>query len=194
MGRQIVLAVKGSAAEEVLDQAGIANLAGKTMIDTTNPIAQRAARSRRASATSPGPNDSLMERLQKKAPHREVRQGVQLGRRRVHGQPEVRVARRRCSSAATMLARSSEVTEILDEVRLGSRRHGRRRGGALRSSRSASCGASPGFLRNDWSARVQDVEASEVTRVTQAHGSPILGCTKSALFYRVRTPNSCVHT
>src|SRR5258706_5688498 len=34
----VVLAVKGSAAEEVLDQAGIANLAGKTVIDTTNPI------------------------------------------------------------------------------------------------------------------------------------------------------------
>src|SRR5688500_18702645 len=34
----IVLAVKGSAAESVLEQAGIANLANKIIIDTTNPI------------------------------------------------------------------------------------------------------------------------------------------------------------
>jgi hypothetical protein len=34
-----VLAVKGSAAADVLNAAGAANLAGKTVIDTTNPIA-----------------------------------------------------------------------------------------------------------------------------------------------------------
>ena len=34
-----VLAVKGSAAADVLKAAGAANLAGKTVIDTTNPIA-----------------------------------------------------------------------------------------------------------------------------------------------------------
>jgi hypothetical protein len=34
-----VLAVKGSAAADVLQAAGAANLAGKTVIDTTNPIA-----------------------------------------------------------------------------------------------------------------------------------------------------------
>src|SRR3989344_4478615 len=35
----IVLAVKGNAAKEVLKMAGEENLAGKTVIDTTNPIA-----------------------------------------------------------------------------------------------------------------------------------------------------------
>lgn len=35
----VVLAVKGSAATEVLARAGAANLNGKTIIDTTNPIA-----------------------------------------------------------------------------------------------------------------------------------------------------------
>src|SRR5919205_4014035 len=34
----IVLAVKGLVAEQVLDQAGHANLANKTIIDATNPI------------------------------------------------------------------------------------------------------------------------------------------------------------
>src|SRR6185295_7006109 len=35
----LVLAVKGTAASEVLRAAGVTNLAGKTVIDVTNPIA-----------------------------------------------------------------------------------------------------------------------------------------------------------
>src|SRR4026208_722220 len=34
----VVLAVKGLVAEDVLAQCGVANLANKTIIDTTNPI------------------------------------------------------------------------------------------------------------------------------------------------------------
>ncbi len=40
-GEMIVLAVKGTAAEAVLDQCGAEALAGKTVMDTTNPIADR---------------------------------------------------------------------------------------------------------------------------------------------------------
>jgi hypothetical protein len=39
-GGMLVLAVKGAAAAEVLRQAGAANLAGKVVVDTTNPIAE----------------------------------------------------------------------------------------------------------------------------------------------------------
>ena len=63
----VVLAVKGEAAEAVLDLAGAQALAGKVVIDTTNPI-----------AASPPVNgvlryfttleDSLMERLQRRMP------------------------------------------------------------------------------------------------------------------------------
>lgn len=63
----VVLAVKGAAAEEVVRLAGPEALAGKTVIDTTNPIAD-----------APPTNgmlhffttleDSLMERLQRLAP------------------------------------------------------------------------------------------------------------------------------
>jgi predicted dinucleotide-binding enzyme len=63
----VVLAVKGEAAEAVLDLAGAQALAGKVVIDTTNPI-----------AASPPVNgvlryfttleDSLMERLQRRVP------------------------------------------------------------------------------------------------------------------------------
>lgn len=38
-GELVVLAVKGSVAADVLEQAGPQNLQGKTVIDTTNPIA-----------------------------------------------------------------------------------------------------------------------------------------------------------
>jgi len=64
-GEAIVLAVKGSAAESALDLAGVQNLAGKVVMDTTNPIA--------ASPPEKGVlrfftnlDESLMERLQKK--------------------------------------------------------------------------------------------------------------------------------
>jgi 8-hydroxy-5-deazaflavin:NADPH oxidoreductase len=67
-GDIIVLAVKGSAAEKVLESAGKHNLEGKTIIDTTNPIAD-----------SPPVNgvlgyftkmdESLMERLRHFVPH-----------------------------------------------------------------------------------------------------------------------------
>jgi predicted dinucleotide-binding enzyme len=66
-GDVVVLATKGSAAEAALKAAGIAHLAGKTVIDTCNPIAD----------TPPvngvlqyftSQNESLMERLQAAAP------------------------------------------------------------------------------------------------------------------------------
>jgi predicted dinucleotide-binding enzyme len=62
-GEAAVLAVLGTAALEVIEQAGAHNLSGKLVIDTTNPI----------SSDPPvdgvlryftGPNESLMERLQ----------------------------------------------------------------------------------------------------------------------------------
>jgi len=66
-GEMLVLAVKGTAALEVLRAAGITNLAGKVVIDTTNPIAE-----------SPPVNgvlrffttleESLLERLQREFP------------------------------------------------------------------------------------------------------------------------------
>lgn len=66
-GEIIVLAVKGSAAEAALDQAGLANLAGKTVIDATNPIAD-APPQNGVIVYFTNANESLMERLQKKVP------------------------------------------------------------------------------------------------------------------------------
>lgn len=63
----IVLAVKGSAATDALDQCDHANLAGKVIIDTTNPIAD-APPDHGVIRYFTGPNESLMERLQSHVP------------------------------------------------------------------------------------------------------------------------------
>jgi predicted dinucleotide-binding enzyme len=66
-GDSIVLAVKGSAAEAAVDQAGPQNLAGKLVMDATNPIAD-AAPQNGVLRYFTDLNESLMERLQRKAP------------------------------------------------------------------------------------------------------------------------------
>lgn len=66
-GELVVLAVKGLVAEEVLDHCGLANLAGKTIIDTTNPIGSEPP-DHGVLRYFTNANESLMERLQKKAP------------------------------------------------------------------------------------------------------------------------------
>jgi predicted dinucleotide-binding enzyme len=59
--------VKGTAAESVLDLCGAEALAGKTVIDTTNPIAERAP-DQGVLHFFTTLDESLMERLQKRVP------------------------------------------------------------------------------------------------------------------------------
>jgi hypothetical protein len=66
-GNVIVFAVKGSNAESALKAIGPESLAGKIVIDTTNPIADAPAVNGVLQFFT-GPNDSLMERLQRAAP------------------------------------------------------------------------------------------------------------------------------
>jgi predicted dinucleotide-binding enzyme len=66
-GDAVVLAVKGTAAEAALKYAGAGNLRNKVVIDTTNPIADEAPENGVIRYFT-GPNDSLMERLQKILP------------------------------------------------------------------------------------------------------------------------------
>lgn len=62
-GEIVVVATKGTAAEAAVKAAGIANLNGKTVIDTTNPIAD-AAPVNGVLQYFTSQNESLMERLQ----------------------------------------------------------------------------------------------------------------------------------
>lgn len=66
-GEIIVLAVKGTAAEEALTTAGAENLKGKTVIDVTNPIAEEPPVNGVIRFFT-GPNESLMEDLQSLIP------------------------------------------------------------------------------------------------------------------------------
>src|SRR5512136_897979 len=63
----VVLAVKGAAAEEAVALAGPASLAGKTVLDATNPIAD-APPENGVLRFFTRLDESLMERLQRKAP------------------------------------------------------------------------------------------------------------------------------
>ncbi|MBI4266214.1 MAG: NAD(P)-binding domain-containing protein [Acidobacteria bacterium] len=64
----VVLAVHGSTAEEALRLAGADHLAGKIVIDTTNPISD-APPVDGVLQFFTGPNSSLLERLQAAYPH-----------------------------------------------------------------------------------------------------------------------------
>jgi predicted dinucleotide-binding enzyme len=66
-GDIVVLAVKGTVAEAALDAAGAGNLAGKTVIDATNPISD-AAPVNGVLQFFTAQNESLMERLQRRIP------------------------------------------------------------------------------------------------------------------------------
>lgn len=63
-GEVVVLAVKGHVAADVVRAAGVANLAGKTVIDATNPIAE-APPEKGVLRFFTTLDDSLMERLQR---------------------------------------------------------------------------------------------------------------------------------
>ena len=66
-GELVILAVKGEAAEEAVRGAGLDNLAGKPVLDATNPISHGPPKDGVLGFFT-GPNESLMERLQKLAP------------------------------------------------------------------------------------------------------------------------------
>ncbi len=66
-GDSVLLAVKGGGAEAAVEQAGPSNLAGKTVMDATNPIAD-APPQNGVLRFFTDLNESLMERLQKKVP------------------------------------------------------------------------------------------------------------------------------
>jgi predicted dinucleotide-binding enzyme len=67
-GDLLILAVKGGAAIDALHAAGTQHLSGKTIIDTTNPIADAPPVDGLLQFFT-GPNDSLLERLQSQFPN-----------------------------------------------------------------------------------------------------------------------------
>jgi predicted dinucleotide-binding enzyme len=70
-GEIVVLAVKGSVVEEVIDQAGPDHLTGKILIDATNPLASEKPVNG-ILTFSTGPNESLGEKVQSLLPNTHV--------------------------------------------------------------------------------------------------------------------------
>lgn len=146
-GDIIVLAVKGTAAESVIDQAGAANLAGKVVIDTTNPIAD-APPQNGVLVYFTNANESLMERLQAKAPGAKlVKAFNSVGSAfMVNPKFKTKPAMFICGNDA---GAKQEVTAILDTFGWQSVDVG-----GVEAARpvEALCQlwCAPGFLRNDW--------------------------------------------
>ena len=67
----VVLATKGTAAQNALELAGAGNLAGKTILDATNPIDDQPPVDGILQFFT-GPNESLAEKLQEKFPRSHV--------------------------------------------------------------------------------------------------------------------------
>jgi len=70
-GELVALATLGRVAEDVLQLAGPENLAAKTIIDTTNPLADAPPVNGVLTFTT-GPNESLAEKLQARVPRSHV--------------------------------------------------------------------------------------------------------------------------
>jgi len=71
VGELVALATLGRVAEDVLQLAGPENLAAKTIIDTTNPLADAPPVNGVLTFTT-GPNESLAEKLQARVPRSHV--------------------------------------------------------------------------------------------------------------------------
>jgi 8-hydroxy-5-deazaflavin:NADPH oxidoreductase len=145
-GDVVVLAVKGTGAEEAVSLCGDA-LAGKTVIDATNPIAD-APPDNGVIRFFTGPNDSLMERLQKKAPKAHFVKAFSSVGNTLMIDPDLgsRPSMFICGDDA---AAKKEVTGILDAFGWDTEDMG---SAAAARAIEPLCilWCIPGFLRNDW--------------------------------------------
>ena len=147
-GELLVLAVKGTAAAEALRLAGAANLDGKVVIDTTNPIAD-APPDHGVLRFFTSLEDSLMERLQREfASARFVKAFNSVGNALMVN-PEVRGGPPTMFICGNDDAAKQIVTNVLDQfgwetADMGTAEAAR----AIEPLCILWC--IPGFLRNDW--------------------------------------------
>jgi 8-hydroxy-5-deazaflavin:NADPH oxidoreductase len=146
-GELIVLAVKGTAAEAVLRVAALA-LAGKVVIDATNPIADEPPE-QGVIRYFTGPNESLLERLQAQHPSarlvkafNSVGAGLMVKPKLVGGRPSMFIAGNDADAKA-------RVTQLLDAFGWDSEDMGSA-AGARAIEPLAMLWCIPGFARNDW--------------------------------------------
>lgn len=144
----VVLAVKGTAAEDAVRLCGVENLSGKTVIDATNPIADAPPEDGvlRFFTTL---DESLMERLQRRAPEANFVKSFSCVGNALMVDPELAGGRPTMFVCGNSEAAKDEVRAILDDF-----------GWECEDLGSASAARAieplcilwciPGFLRNDW--------------------------------------------
>lgn len=147
-GDLVILAVKGTAAVQAVQKAGAAALAGKTVIDATNPIAD-APPTDGVLRFFTGPNESLMETLQAEFPQvrfvkafNSVGHAFMVDPRFEGGAPTMFIAGNDADAKA-------QVAELLREVGWGVADMGR---AAAARAIEPLCmlWCIPGLLRNEW--------------------------------------------
>jgi predicted dinucleotide-binding enzyme len=149
-GEVVVLAVGGQAAHEALKLAGAGALAGKTVIDATNPIGGGSPVNGVLSFFTPQ-NESLMEQLQKAYPSahfvkafNSVGNGQMVNPRFAGGRPTMFI----CGDAA---AAKTKVAQILDQFGWDAEDMG-----AVEAARAIEplwkLWCIPGVGKGDWSA------------------------------------------
>jgi hypothetical protein len=147
-GDILVLAVKGTAAVDAVHTLGAETLAGKVVVDTTNPIAD-APPDNGVLSFFTSLDDSLMERLQRTAPHGRfvkafscVGSALMVDPSLAGGPPTMFI----CGNDA---AAKAEITGILTRFGWESEDLG-----AIEAARAIEplciLWCIPGFLRNDW--------------------------------------------
>lgn len=147
-GDAIILSVLGRAAEEALQEAGSANLAGKIILDTTNPI-DAAPPEDGVIRFFTGPNESQMERLQAKFPDaRFVKAFSCVGNSRMVD-PQFETGNPTMFYCGNDAAAKSEVAELLRQFGWNPADMGTAKGArAIEPLCQLWC--IPGFLRNEW--------------------------------------------
>ncbi len=146
-GDVLVLAVKGTAAEAVLHAAASA-LAGKVVIDATNPIAE-APPEDGVIRYFTGPNESLLERLQAQHPAARLVKAFNSVGAHLMVKPALHGGRPSMFIAGNDADAKAQVTQLLDAFGWDSEDMG----GAVAARAIeplAMLWCIPGFLRNDW--------------------------------------------
>jgi len=144
----LVLAVKGTAAVDALTVAGGVNVAGKLVIDATNPIAD-APPEDGVLRYFTGPNESLMEQLQAAHPTAKFVKAFSCVGSALMVNPSLKGAKSAMFICGNDAAAKAEVTRLVEQFG-----HEAWDMGTAKAARAieplAMLWCIPGFLRNDW--------------------------------------------
>jgi predicted dinucleotide-binding enzyme len=148
-GDIVILAVKGSAAREVIRAAGIHNLKGKTVIDATNPIAD-AAPTNGVLKFFTSLDESLMEQLQCEVPDAHFVKAFNSVGNRCMVDPEFKGGRPTMFICGNNESSKTTVKQLLDQFGWDCEDMGK-----VEAARAIEplcmLWCIPGFLHNDWS-------------------------------------------